>query len=93
MTAAARAIFWRAARADFARSISVRQLQTISRSCLYKLLLKPSRAAKGNLNRHNDWRPTMSLIKLPHIHSFRNRHGTLVSYFRKRSSAVGGGVK
>jgi hypothetical protein len=26
----------------------------------------------------------MSLVKLPHIQSFRNRHGKLVNYFRKR---------
>jgi hypothetical protein len=26
----------------------------------------------------------MGRIKLPHVNSFRNRHGTLVSYFRKR---------
>jgi hypothetical protein len=34
------------------RSRPLRQLQTISRSCLYKLLLKPPLAAKGNSNRH-----------------------------------------
>jgi hypothetical protein len=26
----------------------------------------------------------MSVIKLPFVNSFRNRHGTMVSYFRKR---------
>jgi hypothetical protein len=26
----------------------------------------------------------MGRIKLPHVNSFRNRHGTMVFYFRKR---------
>jgi integrase len=30
----------------------------------------------------------MGRIKLPHVNTFRNRHGTLVSYFRKRGCKI-----
>src|ERR1700720_4022859 len=33
-------------------------------------------------------RSIMGRIKLPHVNSFRNRHGTMVFYFRKRGCKI-----